>query len=91
MYEIIFSDKAFKELKKLEKSIQNRIISTLERIRVRPESYVIKLIGDPSYKLRVGNYRVIMDIGKNKLIILIIKIGHRKNIYRHGLLQTVHG
>jgi mRNA interferase RelE/StbE len=81
-YEIIFSDKAFKQLKKLEKKIQERIIVTLERIRIRPESYVTKLVGDPGFKLRVGDYRVIMDIDKGKLLILVIKIGHRKKIYK---------
>ena len=82
MYEILFSDKARKQIKKLEKSLQKRIISTLERIRIRPESYVTKLVGDPGYKLRVGDYRIIMDIDKKKIIILILKIGHRKNIYK---------
>jgi mRNA interferase RelE/StbE len=81
-YEIIFSDKAFKQLKKLERKIQERIIATLERIRIRPESYVTKLVGDPGYKLRVGDYRVIIDIDKGKLLILVIKIGHRKKIYK---------
>ena len=81
-YEIIFSDKAFKQLKKLDKKIQERIIATLERIRVRPESYVTKLMGDPGFKLRVGDYRVIMDIDKEKVLILVIKIGHRKKIYK---------
>lgn len=78
-YEIIFSDKAFRQLKKLEKSIQERIIAVLERIRVRPETYVTKLVDDPGYKLRVGDYRVIMDIENSKLKILILKVGHRKN------------
>ena len=81
-YEIKFSDKAFKQLKKLDKKIQERIIATLERIRIRPESYVTKLVGDPGFKLRVGDYRVIMDIDKGKLLILVIKIGHRKKIYK---------
>jgi len=81
LYEIVFSQKAKKQLFKLERSIQERIISALERIRIRPESYITKLVGDPGYKLRVGDYRVIMDIDKNKLLVLVIKIGHRKNIY----------
>ena len=80
-YEIIFSDNALTQLKKLEHSIQERIIKSLERIRIRPEAYVTKLVGDPGYRLRVGDYRVIIDIDKEKLHILIIKIGHRKNIY----------
>lgn len=82
MYEVIFSDKARKQLKKLEKHIQKRIISALGRMRIRPEAYVTKLVDDPGYKLRVGNYRVIMDIDQGKLLILILKAGHRRNIYK---------
>lgn len=81
MYDIIFSDKALKQFERLEKPIQERIIKTLERIRIRPESYVTKLVGDIGYKLRVGDYRVIIDIDKGRLLILVIKVGHRKNIY----------
>ena len=80
-YEVIFSDKALRQLKKLEKQIQERIIAVLERIRVRPETYVTKLVGDPGYKLRVGDYRIIMDIDNKILKILSLKVGHRKNIY----------
>ena len=82
MYDIFFSDKSRKQLKKLEKSIQKRIISTLERVRLRPEAYVTKLVGDPGYKLRVGDYRIIMDINQGKLLILVLKVGHRMNIYK---------
>ena len=81
LYEIIFSLKAKKQFLKLEKTVQERIISLLERIRIRPEIFVTKIVGDPGYKLRVGDYRIIMDIDKNNLLILIIKVGHRKNIY----------
>ena len=82
MYEIIFSRKAKKQLFKLERTIQEKIIFALERIRIRPEDYLTKLIGDPGYKLRVGDYRVIMDIDKTNLLVLVIKIGHRKDIYK---------
>lgn len=81
-YEIIFSSSALKELKKLERKDQERIISALERLRIRPERHVTKLVGDPGYRLRIGQYRVIMDIEKGKLLILVIKVGHRKNIYQ---------
>lgn len=81
-YEIIFSDQALRQLKKLEKTVQERIIAALERIRIRPQAYVTKLVGDPGYKLRVGDYRIIMDIDNRKLTILVLKAGHRKNIYQ---------
>lgn len=79
-YDIIFSDKALRQLKNLEKNVQERIIAVLERIRVRPETYVTKLVGDPGYKMRVGDYRIIMNIDNKIIRILILKVGHRKNI-----------
>jgi mRNA interferase RelE/StbE len=81
-YEIIFSDHALKQLKKLEKNVRERIISTLERIKIRPQAHVTKIVGDPGHRLRVGGYRVILDIDEGNLVILVIKIGHRKKIYK---------
>ena len=81
-YQIFFTDIAKKHLKRLEKGDQERIIKSLERIRIRPEAHVTKLVGDSGYKLRVGDYRIILEIEKEKLIILVLIIGHRKNIYR---------
>ena len=80
-YQIFFTDKAKKQLEKLEKVDKERIIKSLERIRIRPEAHITKLVGDPGYKLRVGDYRVILEIEKEKLIILVLMVGHRKNIY----------
>jgi len=80
-YEILFSDKSLKQLKKMERHVQERIIAAMERVRIKPEKYVTKLVGDPGYKLRIGDYRIIMDIDSENLQILILKIGHRKNIY----------
>ncbi len=81
-YEVIFSNKALKQLKKMERGVQERVVAVLERIRTRPEAHVIKLVGDPGYKLRVGDYRVIVDIDIKELRILVLKVGHRKTIYK---------
>lgn len=81
MYQIVFTPKAKKQLRKLEKDIQARIVKSLKRIRIRPEAYLVKLVDDPSYKFRVGDYRLFIDIIEDKLILLVVKVGHRKNIY----------
>ena len=81
MYEIVLTETAEKQLRKLESSIQERIINALERLRFRPEMYVTKLVGDPALKFRVGDYRILLDIDQVKLIILVIKIAHRKSVY----------
>lgn len=82
MYSIEFSDLAKKQFSKLPRDIKKRIASSLERIKIRPEHYIEKLVGELGYKLRVGDYRIIIDVDRNKLLILVIKIGHRRNIYK---------
>ena len=82
MYYIEFTQTAERQFYKLEKEIQARIISTLERTRIRPHHYVKKLVGVPYFRLRAGDYRVILDIKNDKLIILVLEVGHRKKIYK---------
>jgi mRNA interferase RelE/StbE len=81
MYDVRFSDKALNQLEKLEKQLQERILKSLERLRIRPYDHVKRLIGINYFSFRVGNYRLILDIQKDKLIIMVIAIGPRKNIY----------
>lgn len=81
MYEIIIAKKVEKYLDKLNSKDRERIIHALEKLRIRPEAYLVRLVGEKSYKFRVGQYRVIVDLDKTKLLILVIKIGHRKNVY----------
>jgi len=82
MYSIEFTKRAESELYKLQRDVQERIIKSLERIKIRPYDYVEKLVGEPGFKFRVGDYRLILDIDNYKLIILVLKLGHRKNIYK---------
>jgi len=82
MYELVYSPSALKQLEKLEHDIKERIVVALERLRIRPESCDIKkLVGMQGYRFRVGDYRVIFDMEKDRLIILVLKLGHRKDIY----------
>ena len=82
MYQLIIPDNVKRQIQKLDKSIRERIFSVLERIKIRPEDFVEKLVGEPGYKLRVGDYRIILDVLKEELVILLIEVGHRKNIYK---------
>jgi mRNA interferase RelE/StbE len=82
MYEIEFSKSAEQQLYKLEKQTQIRIISTLERIRIRPYPHVKRLVSSPYFRLRVGDYRVILHIRDDILIVYVIELGHRGSIYK---------
>ena len=82
MYAIKFSQTAEKQFEKLDISIQERVIASLERIRFRPYHFVKRIVGTDSYRLRVGDYRVILNIQNDVLVIMVITIGHRKIIYK---------
>jgi len=81
MYSVEFSQTAENQLYKLEKNIQKRIIEVLERIKIRPFHFVKRKQGTNYFILRIGNYRAILDINREKLIIFVLELGHRKNIY----------
>lgn len=82
MYEIFLTDEAKKQLAKLDESTRERIGSAFERIKIRPHKFVKRLYKSPYYRLRVDNYRIILDIKDLQLIIFVIEIGHREKIYR---------
>ena len=81
-YNIEWKEHALQNLEKLENSISRRIIKKIEELSENPFSKDIKrLKGSDDFRLRVGDYRIILDIKDNELIILVLELGHRKHIY----------
>jgi len=80
-FEIIWSDSAAGQLKKLDRTIARRIFDKVGELRETPHRFVRKVANSPNYRLRVGDYRVILDIRETVLRILVLKVGHRKSIY----------
>jgi Cytotoxic translational repressor of toxin-antitoxin stability system len=80
-YSVLFSDLSLKQLKKLDGETRQRIITSIERIRIRPNAYIKRLVGEEGYRFRVGDYMVILDLDNERLIVLVLRIGHRKNVY----------
>jgi mRNA interferase RelE/StbE len=50
-----------------------RILGVLERIRIKPQSYLRKLIKDPSYRLKMEGFRLYLDLSEDDIIILLLK------------------
>ena len=84
-YSVEFKKSAAKTLQKLPQSVQKRIIDKLSEIENSPPPSVeTKLKGNnPFNRIRVGDYRIIYEIQNDILVILVIKIGHRRDIYKH--------
>ena len=81
MFKVIFDDKALEFLEKLDKKNRERVFNKIMSTKEDPLHYFEKLTKKNFYKLRVGDYRVIADINENEIKILVLLIGHRKNIY----------
>jgi mRNA interferase RelE/StbE len=81
-YGLNFSKKALKELAKINEPYYSNIKQAISELTVnpRPAGYK-KLKGRDGYRIRTGNYRIIYDIFDNELIIDVITLGHRKDIY----------
>jgi mRNA interferase RelE/StbE len=82
-YEVEISPSARKSLDKIQKRDRLRIEGAIELLRSNPyPPAAVKLTERSEYRVRVGNYRVVYDIVKGRLVILVLTIGHRKDVYR---------
>ena len=85
-YKVIFTEKAKKELKKLDKYTAALIIGWIEKNIQNCENPRIHgkgLVGNKSeqWRYRIGDYRLLCEIKDTEVIILVLEVGHRKNIY----------
>lgn len=84
LYTVEFSTSALREFKALERAVQRRIATHIDELASNPfPSGARKLQGGPDhYRIRVGDYRVIYRVDGKRLTVLILKIGHRREVYR---------
>lgn len=85
-YKVIFTDKANKQLNKIDKHVASLIIGWIEKNLAgteNPRQHGKGLTGNKAgeWRYRIGDYRIICDIQDEEIIILVLEIGHRRNIY----------
>jgi mRNA interferase RelE/StbE len=81
-YTIILTKKAEKQLDKLSDKIAEPIFETIASLAEDPRPHGCKkLKGNKGYRIRVGNYRVIYEIIDKELIVEVINVGDRKDVY----------
>jgi len=81
-FEIRWDKKALGVLRKLDVSISRRIVRKVDELKLNPKRHLSPLIEVGAYKLRVGDYRIIVDVEWETKIINVLFVGHRKKIYR---------
>jgi len=82
-YRIEYLPAAVKDLRKLDKSVARRIVRKLTEVETDPYAFATtELVDRPGVRrLKIGDYRVLYTVEKGKMIIWVIEIGHRSEIY----------
>ena len=82
VFEICWKPKAIEDLGRLEKSIQKRIVEKIESAAEKPERFLDWIRKYRVYRLRVGDFRVFVDLDNKRRIIEVLVIRHRNKAYR---------
>ena len=82
-YEVVFRQSVAKDLRAIPAKDVARILNRIKALKDEPRPPgVEKLSGQQKYRIRQGVYRIIYEIKNSELIIVVVKIGHRREIYR---------
>jgi mRNA interferase RelE/StbE len=84
LYKIVWKNSAQKELRKAQREVIPRILEAVESLVSNPlPTGVRKISGsDYTYRIRIGEYRIVYSVISHDLIIEVIRVGHRKDIYK---------
>lgn len=83
MYRVELLPSAAKTLRALQPVLQRRIARRIDRLSSDPRSGALKLRGAGDvWRVRVGDFRILYAIEEDRLLVLVIELGHRRDIYR---------
>ena len=84
VYTVELRPSARRELLKLARHDQLRLIRAMDALAANPRPKGVKKLTGPDdlYRIRVGDYRIVYQIHDDRLIVLVVRIGHRKDVYR---------
>ena len=80
-FTVLLHPKAARFLKNLERSLKVRITERLRELQESPQEKGERLMHSPFWKLRVEDYRVIYEIDRSERRVVVLFIGHRRNVY----------
>ena len=83
-YQVLFRPSAARQVRSLSGEVQRRIIAKAESLAVNPRPHGCEKLRGPGdlWRVRVGDYRILYEIRANVLVVLVVRIGHRREIYR---------
>jgi len=84
-YKVVFRKSVARDLRGIPNQDLRRILATINSLSEEPRpARVEKLSGLERYRIRQGDYRIIYEIQDDEVIVQVVKVGHRKDVYRHS-------
>jgi len=81
-YRVEFEPAAVRALGKLERSVQKRIQGVVDVLALPPRPPAAKkLVGSELWRVRTGDYRIVYAIEDERLLVVVVKVGHRREVY----------
>jgi mRNA interferase RelE/StbE len=81
-FDVRWTESAFNKLEKFDRGVQERIVAKMDEAAADPLVVAKRLSRVNLYSVRVGEYRIIVSLERQKMIVLIVEVGHRSGIYR---------
>jgi mRNA interferase RelE/StbE len=82
-YRVLVKRSATKELESVPLKDRRRLVARIQGLATNPRPVgVQKLSGEEKYRLRQGDYRILYEMVDQDLIVTVVRVGHRRNIYR---------
>jgi mRNA interferase RelE/StbE len=82
-YTVVWTRKAARMLERLPREVQVRIVDSVEGITGEPFAFVRKVEGTPYHRLRVGHYRIVIQITASHMTIYVVRVAPRETVYRN--------
>ena len=84
-FKVVFRKSVSRDLRRIPNRDLRRILNTIESLSEDPRpSGIEKLSGQDRYRVRQGSYRIVYEINDDEVVVIVVKVGHRKDVYRRS-------
>jgi mRNA interferase RelE/StbE len=84
-YRVVFRKSVARDLRSIPNRDLRKILATIESLSKKPRpSGIEKLSGQDRFRIRQGNYRIIYEINDKEVVVVVVKVGHRRDVYRRS-------
>ena len=82
-FEVVFKQSVTKDLRQIPKKDVTRILNRIKKLSIEPHPAGVEMLsGQDRYRVRQGAYRILYEIVNNELVVVVIEIGHRRDVYK---------